>query len=185
MSQLKATRSWLRKRAVPSHEIGSPSMAISTSRDLRTSAAAQVCAIRVRTTPFCPLLSPRASRMCGFSVVWNSAPSVGKPVYRPWRSTSWRKCVTTGVGMTYPIFSASAESMLWNAIPMHAPSSSKAGPPLFPLLIAASICTPSSSIGLRVGRHLDAAHDADRHRYRLAADRVADTEHRVLPRTLR
>mmetsp|Transcript_40593 Transcript_40593/g.129474 ORF Transcript_40593/g.129474 Transcript_40593/m.129474 type:complete len:279 (-) Transcript_40593:73-909(-) len=56
------------------------------------------------------------------------------------------KCWITGVGMMYPMFSASSCFRDWNAMPTHSPLSLKAGPPLFPLLIAASICTPRSSL---------------------------------------
>ena len=48
--------------------------------------------------------------------------------------------------MIYPMFSASPSLRDWNAMPTHSPSSLKAGPPLLPALMAASICTPRSSL---------------------------------------
>ena len=56
------------------------------------------------------------------------------------------KCTMTGVGMTYPMFSASSCLRDWNATPTHSPLELNAGPPLFPELIAASICKPRSSL---------------------------------------
>jgi hypothetical protein len=43
------------------------------------------------------------------------------------------------------MFSASSCFRLWNAMPQHSPAALKAGPPLLPLLMAASIWMPSSS----------------------------------------
>ena len=52
----------------------------------------------------------------------------------------------TGVGITYPIFSASSCFKLWNATPHTIPLELNAGPPLLPLLIAASICRLNNSV---------------------------------------
>ena len=41
------------------------------------------------------------------------------------------------------MFSASSFFRLWNAMPTHAPLALNAGPPLLPLLIAASIWMPA------------------------------------------
>ena len=43
------------------------------------------------------------------------------------------------------MFSASSCFRLWNATPTHSPRALNAGPPEFPALIAASICSPRSS----------------------------------------
>ena len=46
-----------------------------------------------------------------------------------------------------PMFSASPEpAMDWKAMPTHSPARLNTGPPELPELIAASICTPSSSV---------------------------------------
>ena len=42
---------------------------------------------------------------------------------------SVKKCWITGVGITYPMFSASLPARDWNAMPTHSPTSLNTGPP--------------------------------------------------------
>mmetsp|Transcript_25889 Transcript_25889/g.62368 ORF Transcript_25889/g.62368 Transcript_25889/m.62368 type:complete len:261 (+) Transcript_25889:641-1423(+) len=82
-----------------------------------------------------------AARMPMFSIGCQCNPKLQNPMYFPCRSMSLRKCSMTGVGMMYPMFSAS--SSVSNATPTTL-FSRMAGPPLFPAFIAASIWTARS-----------------------------------------
>eukprot|EP00966_Prymnesium_polylepis_P022477 517320-Prymnesium_polylepis.2 len=128
---------------VPSSASVWPSIFMRTSPSRTSSATGMSGATPTTSSPQRPSSSSDSSwRSARFSVFCTLSPSFGSWPKAPCASKVARKSEMTGIGMTYPMLSASSSPA--KATPTTLPSWSKTGPPELPGLIAASICRTSN-----------------------------------------